>query len=288
MPVTQPSDTPSTDPFAAPQDDPFDGLPGPLEPVQRPDLPWLLGYRLLGLRLPEQYRSWVATDVRSKSFVWLRTLRTVLWGAVLLGLWGVGLRIGHRWPARWTWGKLGLVLVAVALLSSSDALVRRTLRWQRVDANGEPVEQPKRLAKLSGVEGAMLALLLLVAWTGVATAAGYGLRPTGPIAAPCREPDATTRGAIAAGLTVKDAKLGTTRAVHYPAGTMIAGLITAPSLEKPKVGVWVVAGGKTYQFKVGDEKTSSFAEAPKSALSTQASADALRRAIQCLGEASPR
>jgi hypothetical protein len=289
VPVTQPSDTPSTDPFAAPENDPFDGSTGPAEPGPRPDRAWLLGYRLLGLRLPEQYRSWVAADVRAPSFIWFRTLRTALWGAVLVGLYGVGQRLGlGDWPGKWTWVKAGCIVVAVALLSSRDVLVRRTLRWQRVDATGEPVEVPKRLARLSGVEGAMLALLGIVVWTGAATALGYGLRPTGPAVAKCRAADATTTSAITAGLTVKDAKIQTIRAVSYPAGTMVAGLITAPSLDKPKVGVWVVVGDKTYQFKVGDQQTSRFETAPRTALSTQASADALKRAIECLGQASAR
>jgi hypothetical protein len=261
----------------------------PAEPVQRPDRAWLLGYRILGLRLPEQYRSWVAEDVRSKSFTWLRTLRTALWSLVLAGLFCVGMRLGLRhWPSKVTLYRLGAGVLAVALLSSRDALVRRTLRWQRVDAAGLPVEEPKRLARLSSAEGAMLAILALVVWTGAATAFGYGLRPTGPVAAPCRAPDAATTNAIAAGLTVKGGSIQTIRAVHYPAGTMVAGLIAAPGLEKPKFAAWVVVGDKTYRFKIGDEQTSKFDLAPKTALTTQASSDALKRAVECLGQAAAR
>jgi len=180
------------------------------------------------------------------------------------------------------------VVLAMALLSSREVLVRRTLRWQRVDADGEPVEEPKRLARLSGVEGAMLAVLGLVVWTGAATAFGYGLRPTGPIAAPCRAPDDVTKNTIAAGLTVKDGTIQTIRAVPYSAGTMVAGLIATPGAEKPKFGAWVVVGAKTYRFKIGEEQTSKFELAPKSALSTQASSDALKRAVECLGQAAAR
>ena len=130
--------------------------------VAAPPTRWRLAYRLLGLRVPEPYSTWVASDLRSDASVRRTALARVAgylpfylaWGAVLLhaergaaSLGGLsGALLAQVWSTRWQ--------------------VERTrasfLRWQRVDAEGRPVE-PRRTARLGNTAAALLLVGFLAA-----------------------------------------------------------------------------------------------------------------------------
>ena len=100
-----------------------------MTPPTPPPTLWLIAYRALGLRLPEQHRSWVALDVRDPRFVAWRSSRTVLWGLALAGIHYQAQSSIHVPPSRRTVFQLVSAVLIVALLASRNSLVRRTLRW---------------------------------------------------------------------------------------------------------------------------------------------------------------
>lgn len=243
----------------------------------------LLAYRYLGLRLPQEYRPWVAADVADKRFLTHRIVRTLLWEAVLLGLWAVGHHAGRgEWPAKLSVIRFGLVMLAYALFSSRDALVKRTLQWQRIDRNGAPVARLKRMGLFEQKEAALLAVAALVLWTGGAYVGGYGLRPTGIAAIPCREASPATLDRIKAGF-VKDQDITfvTTRTVPYPGGEIVVGIVNTPKRgtdKKQAFEGWLVTGEGIARLG-GTEPVTTFAEAERA---DRAAGPALKRAVECL------
>lgn len=179
-----------------------------------PPLKWLVAYRLLGVRLPPEYAPWVVEDAATRGFLWWRSLRTFLWLQVFIALAAVGRRIGYgEWiPRVWLY-RFVLASLAVVLFSSRDSLVRRTLRWQRIDKRGKPVEKVKPVARMDNREAVLLGLLALVVFTAGAVVYGYGERPTGLAALPCREADPDVLERIEAGKKNPEAKYVTTRMV---------------------------------------------------------------------------
>ena len=188
----------------------------------------ILAYRLLGLRMPEEHVPWVVEDTRSRSFLAWRSLRTFLWGQVFVALLVVGMYLGKDtgdWPARMTIVRFELAVLAVMLFSSREALVRRALRWHRVDKHGNPAPEPKGFARFGNKEAVLVGVLALVAWTAGSTVFGVGLRPTGVAAVPCREAEPAVMDRITAGKTNAKAVYITTRMVRYE-GTDVVLAVT--------------------------------------------------------------
>lgn len=226
---------------------PLDGGDEVDEP-QGPPLPWLLGYRVLGLRLPDQYRAWVARDVASPMFLTFRIARTYLWCLALIGLLYVGMSAVHEPPGRTRLIQLVLITLAVSLLSSGATLVRRTLRWQRVDRRGRPVK-PKGLAVLGNAEAVALGLAVLVAFTSLMALWGFALRPTGYNAVKCRPPDDQLLSRLRGGL--KDTATQIERPQTIPMGQsqLLAAYLRKPGAAKPDLGFWLVEGETIYELR---------------------------------------
>lgn len=174
-------------------------------------------------------------DTASKSYLPWRNLRGLISGELLYGLAVLGYRLGlGKLPAtkQLYLGQLGVI--AWVLLSSRDTLVRKTLRWHRIDKRGRPVANPKPMARLGNREAAALAAAALVAWTGAAFVAGNFNRPTGIRAAPCREADPAVLDRITARKTNAKAVYATTRMVRYKDVDVVVALIDLDgNLEKP-------------------------------------------------------
>jgi hypothetical protein len=286
--------TPSGTPIAGPGTPDTDLLaPSPVEvaPPAKPPATSLLAYRLLGLRLPEEHRAWVVADVASPSFLWWRALRTFLWAQVLIVLYAVGQHAGlGRWPGKVTYFRGEMLAAAAMLFSSRDALVRRALRWHRIDKHGRPVASPKPFARLENLQAAVLGVLVLIAWTGASTAFGVGLRPTGIKAAPCREADPVVFDRIRANAAPGTTFL-TTRMVKFGESFLIVATLPPKDDVKPQPGkpvpkfdaeAWVVTGDKIERI-AGKEMKTSTSFPPITAID-RLGGNAIERAFQCLGK----
>jgi hypothetical protein len=246
----------------------------------KPPLPWLLAYRVLGLRLPEQYRPWVAEDVARKPFLTWRIGRTIVWEAAFLALYVLGQTTMFQRPHPLTVRRLIYGLLILALLASGNTLVRRTLRWQRIDKHGHPVA-PKGLAVLENHEAALLAVALLVAFTGAAGVFGYALRPTGVSVAPCRGPDAETLAAIRAGLKNDATVIKNPQAISYANGKIVAAVVEQPG-KKALFTAWIVEGGKVFELRQPAQKKESPTTFDPPVRADRVAVDALQRAATCL------
>jgi hypothetical protein len=220
-----------------------------MSPVTSPPLVWQLAYRLLGLRVPDEYKPWVAHDVTTRTYVWWRTARTLLWGAALVGLFALAWHAVYRWPARATFIRGGCFVVAYALLASGKSLVRRELRWQGIDRHGRPTSRKPH--PLSGnAEAVLAALVAMLLFTGGTAAVGYGLRPEGPR---CAKPSDALLDRIKAGLNRTDATFMEVRSAKYSGGEIIAGALRAPSTDAQRkydqaFEIWVVQGNLIYSY----------------------------------------
>lgn len=253
----------------------------PVTAPERPPLTWLLGYRVLGLRLPERYRPWVAEDVRSRYFLAWRIGRTTLWLWALVCLYYVAQSATYQPPARRTFVQAMLAALAVALLSSGRTLVRRTLRWQRVDRHGNHVE-PRGLSRLDTVESLVFASAVLVSLVGSMSVFANALRPSGPAGAPCRAPSDETESMIRGGFK-PGAEMVKARAVSYGDQTMVAAVVRVPEGEPPeRAHVWIVRGGSVYELRTpeqSEESATTFAPPPDV---DRVGVEALRRVVLCL------
>ena len=267
-----------------------------------PPLKWLLAYRVLGLRLPPEYAPWVIRDAGSKRFLWWRSGRTFLWLQVLLALALVGRRIGYGdWIPRVWLIRTELLALAVVLFSSRDALIRRTLRWHRIDKRGDPVEKVKPLARLENREATILGLLVLVAFTGASFAYGYLERPTGAAALPCREADPNVLERIVAGKTDAKARYESTRMVVLDDITVVLAftnltgqpLPTAKPSPKPSPSVssapqvtiegWIIdAAGVIKRMGDTPDSTTNFPVAPDKEVKDRGLSPLIQRAADCL------
>lgn len=251
-----------------------------------PPLKWLLAYRLFGLRLPDQYVPWVVEDTKSRLFLTWRAGRTFVWLVALIGLYAVGQYYGlGEWPRTLTLGRLVIVALAIALFSSREQLVRRTLRWHRVDKHGNPSARVRRFARLDNREAALLGLAAVVAWTGGATALGYGLRPTGIAAVPCREAEPAVFDRIRAGATGSPEYL-TTRMVRFEGGDIVLAVVAAPKGQpdaKPSIEAWIVRGDVIERIS-GPEQATTTRFPRFDDQVDRIAGQALERAAQCLSQ----
>lgn len=245
---------------------------------------WLLAYRVLGLRLPDEYRVWVARDTKSRSFLTWRGGRTFLWLLVLVLLVFVGLRAGRgSWPTWWTVARLALAAGAIALFSSREQLVRRTLRWHRIDRRGRPVETRRLISRLSNAEAAILAVAVLVAWTGGATAVGYGMRPTGVVAAPCHPASQEVLDVITSRRR-DDRAYQHTSMVRFPDGTIVLAFVEPTKAgEKPTLEAWLVAPDGVFRLiNPQDEATTTTTHPRLDRQVDRVVSFAVNRAAECL------
>ncbi|MDQ1710774.1 MAG: hypothetical protein QOE45_224 [Frankiaceae bacterium] len=256
--------------------------------TQPPPRHWLLGYRLLRLRLPEQYRAWVAEDVEGRAFMPWQVARTLLWLVAAIVLYAVGQRATYRWPGGRTLVYLLIVAVAYAAFGSRATLVRKTLKWQRVDRRGNP-RAPKRLALLGNVEAVLLAVAVLVAFTGAAALLGAALRPAA--VAECLPPDPDTLQRITAGISQPGTSVVVARSLPDSTGELV-GVILRKNTKAPgaktaesRLELIEVEGPQIYAFKFkGITSWMSFPEPPKT--TDQAITGALRQVVLCLGQVS--
>ncbi|HEU0132964.1 MAG TPA: hypothetical protein VFQ85_18445 [Mycobacteriales bacterium] len=256
-----------------------------------PPRPWLLAYRLLGLRLPEEYRPWVVTDVRSRSFLGWRILRTFLWLLVGIGLYAVGQHAKLAWPAKKTFVLLVCFAALYAVLASRKTLVRRMLAWQRISATGEPVA-PKRLDRLENAQAALGAVLALVLLTAGSAVLGYGLRPTSFAGAPCEDPDPADLDRIRAAINHPNAKLLIAKELHYGDQSMITVVLSDPTVTDPKsaergrLEYVLVRDGVMSRLNIPEITT--WLDLPVSRQVDRSMADAMTRAVKCFKRVSPR
>jgi hypothetical protein len=255
--------------------------------VTQPPTPWLLGYRLLGLRLPEQHRAWVAEDVASRGYLTWRVVRTALWGLAALGLYVLGQSAMWQQPARRTVIRIALLLLAYALLASRSTLVRRTLRWQRVDKHGRPV-RPKGMATLGNAEAALVVALAAILVTAGSAVFGYGLRPSGAAVAPCRKPDATLAAELKSGFKNPAASLVSPQVVKFNNGVVVATFFTTPEKKQPTFAAFIVDHGTVYELRAPDNAKGAATTFPPPKTTDRISVEALQRAVTCLGKGGPR
>jgi hypothetical protein len=239
---------------------------------------------MLGLRLPEEYRPWVAHDVTTKSYVPWRITRTIVWGLVLVALYAVAQHAMFAWPSRRTLQIMAALVAVYGLLNSSKVLVRRELRWQRIDKQGRPVP-PKGHARLVNAEVAALVAVVALLWTGGSAVFGYGLRPNGDVA--CRKPTPDTMERIKGGITHPGATIAAVESVPFAGGEMV-GLVLKPppsdGSKKPQgqFELLIVNGEQIYSFTHTKENpgwTRFDAPPHPDRLATEA----LRRLTNCLG-----
>ena len=251
-------------------------------------------YRLLGIRLPDEYREWVAQDIASKSFLNWRIARRLLGLLVAVGLYAVGQASQFRWPAQKTMFRLVLFAFAVSLLSSGPRLARAALRWQRIDKHGRPVP-PRGMGLLDAREGVLLTVLAAVAITNASVLFGYGLRPTGVAGIPCDQPEDDVRARLMAGVTHKGAQLSKATSIKYRNGEVVAALLVVPPADPetpPKelsIETWLIQDEQVYSIrKVGTSATDaqkvppSWASFPDPPAADRVAVDARNRALVCL------
>jgi hypothetical protein len=254
-----------------------------------PPPPLLYGYRLLGLRLPEEYAPWVAHDVTTKTFLNWRSIRRVVWGLTFVGLYAVGQHAAYRWPAsRPTLLRLSLAAIVWALLTSGPRMARHTLRWQRIDKRGNPVP-PRGHGLLEQTEAALLGVALLIALTGGAAAFGYGLRPTEAV---CDTPSAATLDQIKAGLTKKDATISAVSSIEYATGELVGALLKAPRPNNPSaqdasLEFWIVEGGRIYTT-ARNAQSPSWSSFPTAPAADRVANEAVTRVAACLSKQLPQ
>lgn len=256
----------------------------------RPPLPWLLAYRLLGVRLPEQYKPWVAQDVATKSFVFWRTLRAFLWGLVLFGLYDIAQHAVYKWPHHTTVYKQVMVALAYSLLASGKVLVKRELRWQRIDKRGRPAAL-KGMGLLGQNEAVVAALVVAILWTGGSAAyAWYGLRDSssGPNIGKvhCDDIDDTVRAAITSAFTKPGAEIVIGKVVPFSGGKMVGALFRAPTSDPKRkydqtYEMFLVKDTTVYAYAT-TKQDKGWTNLPHAPLTDRVGSEALSKAAACV------
>lgn len=246
--------------------------------MTQPPTSLLLAYRLLGIRLPREYDAWVAHDVTTRTYVWFRTLRTVLWGVVAIGLYAIAYRSAFQWPKRARLIQLGFVVVAYSLLWSGKSLVQRQLRWQRINRHGRPVK-PRSTAILENAEAAIAVALAAIVLTGGSAAYAYHTRPA---IASCAKPHADLLERIHAGLTKDGAEFVVAREASFSGGKVIAATMRATSTDPKRkedrsFEVWLVLDSGIYSYT--ETHWSSFGKPP---VLDRIAGEAVRVAVDCV------
>ena len=255
----------------------------------RPPLPWLLAYRLLGLRLPAEYRAWVAEDVASMYFLAWRIGRTTLWLWTLVCLYWFAQTTVYQSPARRLFYQFLLATLALSLLSSGKTLVRRTLRWQRVDKYGRPVE-PRGLARLSNPESLVFGAAVLVFLVSGMSLFAYALRPAGAAGAPCRGPSQAVEARIRAGLKEPDAQLVGATAVTSRGVTTVLAVVHRPPGKTPqdRPHVWLVTESTVYELRTAEQAKESATTFEPPPNPERIGIDGLQRVVACHQKARGR
>jgi hypothetical protein len=256
----------------------------------RPPLPWLLAYRLLGVRLPEQYKPWVAQDVTTKWFVGWRTARTFLWGLALVGLYDIGQHAVYKWPVQHTLRMQVLIVLAYSLLASGKVLVKRELRWQRIDKRGRPAP-PKGVGLLAQTEAVVAVLAIAIAWTGASAAYGwYGLRDSTTVPAfrkvHCDDIDPTVRAAITSAFTKPGASIVIGKVVPFSGGKMVGALFRAPTSDPKRkydqtYEMFLVKDGTVYAYAT-TKQDKGWTNLPRAPLTDRVGSEALSKAAECV------
>jgi hypothetical protein len=249
----------------------------------------LLAYRLLGIRLPDEYRPWVAADVRTRSFLWWRIARTALWLFVAFAVLFTALRLGaaHSPLRRTHLIFIGAGILVYALLGSRKVLMRKMLQWHRIDADGMPVE-PEKTGRLTQWEAAGLVVVMLVAVAGVSYVYGYGLRPTGVRAAKCRTAPPELVQQLEFGLRGNDPHIVTTSQITNGETTAVVGVVKITGLDQEKLGIWIVRNGAIYSVQGTTNLAKTTFPAPPQNAVDRATGDAFVRASDCLRKLAPR
>jgi hypothetical protein len=250
-----------------------------------PPRPWLIAYRVLGLRLPPEYRAWAAADTQSKSFLNWRIARTALWLYAGLAVYYVVQSATFAPPGKAKLVQSLLVITAVALLSSKNTLVRKTLRWQRVDRHGRPVA-PKRLAILDNREALVGGAAVAVLVASVMAVYANGLRPTGTAAIiksiKCRTPGEDTLGKIRAGLKSADTTIVTPQSIEFQHTTIVASYYRVAGEPRDRAAIWVVDGDTVYELRTDEQAKDSPTTFDKPPNLDRVVPDAFARVVKCL------
>jgi hypothetical protein len=258
----------------------------------RPPLPWLIAYRVLGLRLPPEHRAWIAEDVAQKTFTGWRSGRTVLWGATFTGLYALAQTAVYEAPAQRTMVRIGLLLLASSLLASRTTLVKRTLRWQRVDKRGRPVE-PHKLAVLENGQALVLGLAVLVAFTGAMGVFGFAQRPTGFTVAKCEPLGSELTARVQAAFVKQGSTLQRAQAVAYQKRRVVLAQVVAPGETQGLPLLLVIDDGRAMEVLQGTDKAkqhplTTFPPAPdKISTDVRGLTPAVLRLSQCLSRVAP-
>ncbi|HWL37155.1 MAG TPA: hypothetical protein VNQ77_13290 [Frankiaceae bacterium] len=251
-----------------------------------PPRPWLIAYRVLGLRLPPEYRAWAAADTQTKAFLNWRIGRTALWLYAGLGLYYVIQSRMHEPPTSAKLLQAFFIISALALLSSKNTLVRKTLRWQRVDRHGRPVA-PKRLAILENREAIVAGTAFVVLLASGMAVYAYGLRPTGIQAIKCRTPNGETMDRIRAGLKTQETKITLARSIPYGDATAIVAY-HATGTEKETIAFWIMQGDQLFEVNEAEAiKRSPTKFEPLPRRDDRIVAEAFLRAYTCLTKVRP-
>ncbi|HVF05368.1 MAG TPA: hypothetical protein VNA20_11045 [Frankiaceae bacterium] len=270
----------------APTPDPPAGAPAPppLAPPVAPPIGWLLAYRVLGLRLPAEHRAWVAQDVARRRFLTWREGRSFVWGLALVGLYYVAQTAIFEPPQRRTLLRFALLVLATALLPSGKTLVRRTLRWQRVDRRGQPV-QPKGWAVLDNREAVVVGVAVLVLFTGATSLYAFARRPTGVAAAKCGKPDEASISLIRSGLKDETTALQEPRQLTFGEKKLFTAMVDGPE-GPPRLWIWLIEGSEVYGLwtpAVAKDNPTSFATLPRERADPALGA-AIQRLVECIGD----
>ena len=263
--------------------------PAPAESAEKPPLKWLLGYRVLGLRLPPQYRSWVAKDVTSKRFLTRRIGRSIGWAAFFLLLFYVARAAIYEAPSlKLEFGnsflRLAFVVLAACLLSSGATLVRNTLRWQRIDRHGRPVRpRPKSLAILDNQHAVVLGVLVAVLFTGAsAVYTDKAVVPDGPRGAKCQKPKVATMARIRAGLKDQSTKIENPQEVRWNNSSVVAATVDGAGQARKGV-FWIVTPSEIYELALGDQRVTTY-ETPTASVD-RVVGEAIQRIAMCQRDA---
>jgi hypothetical protein len=257
-----------------------------------PPRPWLLAYRLLNLRVPEQYRAWVAEDLRGRSFLLWNMLRTFLWLLAGIALLAIGQHATWAWPTPKSLEIAVAVAVLFALLSSRKTLVRKTLRWQRIDKRGNP-RPPKQVGLLDNREAVALGLVGLMLLTAGAAVQGRYRRPKPEPFIPCETPDAATLDRIKAGITHPDTKVFVAQALTSATGERVVAMVLqentlAAGAKRPKsqLELLFLQGDRiaAYRFK----GIAGWTRFPAPERTDRITEEITRNVFTCLGRAGSR
>ncbi len=252
-----------------------------------PPTKWRLAYRLLGLRLPAEYRAWVAEDVSRAAFLNWRMARAALWGSAVAGLFLLAVTTVYQRLGTVTLYRIGAAVLFVAIVPSRNTFVRRALRWQQIDRHGRAA-RPRGLGLLTPKEAVVGVGAVAIFATGASAVFGYGLRPTGIEAAPCLKPDAVLSARLKAGFKKPNVEFVLPQMVKYAGGVVVVTLFKTPGEDKTLFTAFVVDHGTVYELHSPAREQEQPTTFPAPSKPDRTSVQAISRAAVCLQQAAPR